>query len=358
MKRFPVALLTCAGAAAALACSDRSPTTPTPSFNINDPPPTARAVTLMSQNLYPGANFDLVIAALGTPDPSDDLPALLLALETLEHTDFPTRAAAIADEIARARPHAVGLQEVWQIDLNLQPIGIPVEVHQDFLATLQAALASRGLHYTVVANVQGATAEPIPGAIRVVDHDVLLVDDRVSVISSVGQNFSVNVGTIPGGVNLVRSFVLARVTIGDTPYTIVTAHPESDLGEISFSGLRAVQLAEVVGLVASDSRVIVMGDFNDFPDSPMYQRLTGAGFSDTWAALHPGSAGYTCCHADDLSETVARFTKRIDYIWTRGFGDHIQGSIDRFGDVPADRVPGPAGLIWQSDHAGLIAALR
>ena len=32
--------------------------------------------------------------------------------------------------------------------------------------------------------------------------------------------------------------------------------------------------------------------------------------------------------------------------------------IDRFGNVPSDRLAGPAYPIWPSDHAGLLAALR
>jgi hypothetical protein len=64
----------------------------------------------MSQNLYVGADVDLVIRALASPDPSDDLPALLFAIETVGQTAYPARAEAIADAIARARPHAVGLQ--------------------------------------------------------------------------------------------------------------------------------------------------------------------------------------------------------------------------------------------------------
>ena len=49
------------------------------------------SVTVMSQNLYVGADVDLVIRALGTPDPNDDFPALLFAIETLGKTAYPAR---------------------------------------------------------------------------------------------------------------------------------------------------------------------------------------------------------------------------------------------------------------------------
>src|SRR5258708_6766087 len=110
-----------------------------------------REITVMTQNLYVGADVDLVIRALGTPDPGDDFPALLSAIETVGKTDLPARAEAIADEIARTRPHAVGLQEASEINIDLRPLGVPAVVDQDFIALLQAALAAGGLNYTVSA---------------------------------------------------------------------------------------------------------------------------------------------------------------------------------------------------------------
>jgi endonuclease/exonuclease/phosphatase family metal-dependent hydrolase len=107
--------------------------------------------------------------------------------------------------------------------------------------------------------------------------------------------------------------------------------------------------------------VILVGDLNDQPGSPMYEVLTQSGYADTWRALRPGVQGLTCCHVADLSDQVAGFDQRIDYIFTRGLvrdDGKLLGQVDRFGEVPADRVAGPAHRVWPSDHAGLIAALR
>jgi endonuclease/exonuclease/phosphatase family metal-dependent hydrolase len=104
-----------------------------------------------------------------------------------------------------------------------------------------------------------------------------------------------------------------------------------------------------------------MGDLNDTPGSPMYNLLMSTGFTDSWAALRPGARGLTCCHVADLSDKVADFDQRIDYILTRGFARSdgtLQGSVDHYGNVPADRLDGPAYPIWPSDHAGLVAALK
>jgi hypothetical protein len=64
----------------------------------------AAKLGIITRNLYVGTNVDAVISALRTEDPADDLPALVAAIETLQRTDFPARAAAIADEIAKTHP--------------------------------------------------------------------------------------------------------------------------------------------------------------------------------------------------------------------------------------------------------------
>jgi endonuclease/exonuclease/phosphatase family protein len=356
----PCPPLVCVLAALTAACVDRSPTGAIPAFAINSLAG-GPGVSVMSQNLYVGADVDVVIGALASPDPADDFPALLAAIETLGKTDFPARARAVADRIARARPHVVGLQEVETLNIDLTGLGLPVVIHLDFEAILQAELAARGLHYTLAARVQNIVAAPFPG-ISLVDHDILLLDaDRVTLGSSGAQNFAVNVGVVAPGVELRRGWVWARVTIGGEPYTFVNTHAEADLGGLHLAGLRALQLAELVGTVAGDARVIMVGDFNDVPGSPMHQVVAGAGFTDVWAALRPGVIGYTCCHRADLSDQIAPFSQRIDYVFTRGVGSpagRVLGQIDRFGEVPGDRVAGPAYPIWPSDHAGMVATLR
>ncbi|HET9386314.1 MAG TPA: endonuclease/exonuclease/phosphatase family protein [Gemmatimonadales bacterium] len=322
-------------------------------------------ITVMSQNLYVGADVDLVIRALATPDPSDDLPALLFAIETLGTTAYPARVEAIADQIARARPHAVGLQEVSEINIDLRPLGMPVFVSQDFLALLQDALTRRGLHYTVAGTSDNINVSLVGGLVSLFDHDVLLVDtDRVTVNAASGQVFAVNLGPVAPGVSLIRGWVWAQTTVDGEAYTFATAHTEANLAGAPpglVESVRAAQVGEMVATLASSERVIVIGDLNDQPGSPMYNVLTGSGYTDSWAALHPGAQGLTCCHNADLADAVAGFDQRIDYIFTRGFAradGKLFGQVDRFGDVPADRLAGPSSRIWPSDHAGLVAALR
>ena len=318
----------------------------------------AQRVVLMTQNLFVGADVDAVLLALGTADPADDFPALLAAIQQLERTHFPSRAAALAEEIARYRPHAVGLQEVSDIQIVLPPFGLDVQI--EFLPILLQALAAQGLDYDVAAQVQNLDATPAPG-IRLIDYDVLLVDaSRVTVNASAGHNFATNVGPIAPGVSLIRGWVSAAVTIGGEQYTLVSTHPEPDLGTTTFPLLRAAQIGEILTALGATAPAVVMGDLNDDPGSPMYQLLLQAGFTDVWAALRPGVTGYTCCHEIDLSDHVPQFDQVRDYFFVRGFGHgnrEVMGRITRFNMLPSDRVAGPLGSIWISDHAGVVATL-
>jgi endonuclease/exonuclease/phosphatase family metal-dependent hydrolase len=343
----------------ASACGDRD--TPfSPDVTVPPPAPDQNAaadLAVMTRNLYVGADVDAIIAALATSDPADDIPALLAAIATLGETDFATRAAAFADEIARYRPHVVGLQEVSTVDLTLPPLG--VDLHLSFLPVLQAELSARGLQYSVAARVRNIEAAPLPG-VSLVDEDVLLVDrNRVAVQSALGQHFAANLGQVAPGVVLQRGFVRAEVTVGARAYVIASTHLESG-GAAGLDQLRALQAGELAQVLAAAPTAVVMGDLNDGPGSPMHQVLEGAGFTDAWAALRPGVVGLTCCHLSDLSDQIAPFSQRIDYVFVRGASHpgNLLGQIWRTGDVPADRIAGPDHPIWPSDHAGLVAKLN
>jgi endonuclease/exonuclease/phosphatase family metal-dependent hydrolase len=303
--------------------------------------------------MYVGANVDAVIAALVTPDPADDQAALLAAITTLQETSFPARAAAIADEIAGTHPHVIGLQEVSKVDISLPPLG--VDVHLDFLATLLAELAARGLDYDVAARVRNIEAAPFPG-VSLVDEDALLIDrTRVVVHGTSGQRFSANIGPVAPGVVLARGWVSASVTVDGRRYTVAGTHLESGAAA-GLDQLRAVQASELAAAVSGSSPAILLGDLNDIPGSPMHQVLSGAGFADAWAELRGATIGYTCCHASDLSNQVHQFDERIDYVLVRDAAG-VKGSISLVGEVPADRFAGPSHRLWPSDHAGLVARL-
>ncbi len=304
-------------------------------------------VAVMTQNMYVGADLDVVIAALASPDPTDDVPALLGAIQTLGRTDFPARASAIAAAIARDRPDVVGLQEVSVIHVDLTGFGLPVVIDQDFLAELQEDLTARGLHYVVAARVHNLSALD--------DYDAMLVNaDRVTIVSASGQTFAANVGVVAPGIDLKSGWVMARVSIAGAEYEFASTHLAS--GNVpGFAELRALQAGELAAALPDGVPAIVMGDLNDHAGSPMYQTFTAAGFTDTWRALRPGVTGNTCCETADLSNPLPALVERIDFVFARGIG--VPGQIDLLGEVPADKVAGAAGPVWPSDHAGVLLNL-
>jgi endonuclease/exonuclease/phosphatase family metal-dependent hydrolase len=311
-------------------------------------------LTVMTRNMYVGADVDAVIAALVSPDPADDQATLVEAIATLQTTDFPARAAAIADEIARTRPHVVGLQEVSTIDIQLPPLGVALRL--EFLSQLLSELAARGLQYDVAARVSNIQAAPFPG-VSLVDEDAILVDpNRVAVHRTSARSFSANIGQVAPGVVLARGWVAVDVTVDGLPLTIASTHLESGEGP-QLDQLRAAQAQELAQALAGATPAVVMGDLNDVPGSAMYQVLAGVGFTDLWTAFRGNAPGYTCCHAADLSGQVASFHERIDYILARHGNGEVKGRIELVGEVPADRFTGAAHPLWPSDHAGLVARL-
>jgi len=354
----------------AAGCSDSSVTGPAPLGRVVAVPtvagaPAATRITVMTRNLYIGADVDLVIGALLTPDPNDDLAALQVAIATLSTTDFPARAAALADEIARMRPHVVGLQEVEDLHIHLGALGLPVDIDQNFLEILLDSLAARGVTtYAVAGQVTNITATLFFGAITLFDHEAILVDaDRVAVGPHViERNFQHNLPLSLTGVDFKRGWVQIDARIAGSPglaITIANTHLESGSGGL-FPDLRREQALELVRSVGPARPAILLGDFNDPPGSPMYDVITGARFTDAWAALQPGVSGFTCCEVADLSNGVATLTSRFDDVFMRGIAGpegSLIGQITIVGDQSSDRVPGPAYPIWPSDHAGVVASL-
>jgi len=344
------------------ACSD-SPNAPT----LRAENGVAPAISVMTRNVYVGADVDAVIAALATPDPGDDFPALQTAIQTLTATDFPARAQAFADEIAHARPHVVGLQEVSVIQMDLTPLGFDVQFSLPFLPILLDALAQRGLDYAVGAQVKNIDFTlPLNDAqtafVALADYDVVLYDpSRTTWVTEQAKTFNINIPPV-GGLLIQRGWIWGRLTTNGTTYHIVSTHPEAggdgDIDHPFTNFFRPAQVSEIVQALNGANPAIIMGDLNDVPGSPMYDTLTTYGFSDAWAGLRGGADGFTCCHLSDLSNPTTSFTKRIDYVFARGIGQlptGLQGQLYRVGEVPADRVQGPQYLMWPSDHAGLVA---
>lgn len=341
------------------ACSDDDPTGPTPGPMIRNE--TNGPIVAMTRNMYIGADVDRVIAALAGVSGEDPQQALAAVLQEFVATDLPTRLNALADEIARERPHVVGLQEVSNLGVNLPPeFGFPA-MQADFLAGLLQALAARGLSYETVSNLNFSFSL-LGGGITLADRDVMLVRSGLPILAQANGTFSCPPLCIPisGLGTLSRGWVRATTTIGSRTVTFVSTHPESgDSPQIGM--LRAGQMQELAASLASVSGpVVLMGDLNEVPGGAAMQVLAQAGFVDTWHGVGTGP-GLTCCHATHLQS--GEFTKRIDYVLVRGGfltgnGSVVGGARARvIGESPSERVQGAYGAIWPSDHGGVVVSL-
>lgn len=310
---------------------------------------------VLSRNLYLGADVDRVIHALATPSPEDDLPALAAAVQTFVATDAAARCAAVAREIAWARPDVVGLQEVWAVELALPGL---VTTSVDFLDRLRAELEALGLEYDVAVK-QVTTEARLPG-VHLLDRDAILVRrGRVTVEAVASAPFAWNLGDPGAGFPILRAWTMVYATVAGHPVQVVNAHLESGDDPLLVQ-LRAAQAMELAQVASFERPVVLLGDLNDVPGSPMHQVLLASGLIDAWSALRPSDDGGTCCFDDALSDPSPSLDQRIDYVLTRGFdhgGRSVQGWIHRIGLAPWERIDGPFHELWPSDHAGLSAGL-
>jgi endonuclease/exonuclease/phosphatase family metal-dependent hydrolase len=316
-----------------------------------------RRVTVMTQNLYLGADLNPIFAA---PTPLALFAAVGAAWNSVQANDFPSRAQAVADEIAAARPDLVGLQEATLYRTDVPPDGpaTPAEtVAYDYVQVLVDALAERGLSYEPVSVFTGTDAELPAGLPPQLD---VRITDRVVVLARASGGPTVHVSnpqsgryatalTVPtaaGPITLPRGWASVDVKVRGDRFRFVSTHLEA------FSPLiRNPQAAQLVsGPLATDQPVVVVGDFNSGPgaDPGAYGILTGGGLADAW----PGGP-FTCCHASDLHLAGPALSKRIDLVLTRG--GFSTTAADVVGEEPGDRTP--SGL-WPSDHAGVVTTLQ
>lgn len=377
-------------------------------------------VKVMTRNLYLGADIFKVLEAAQDPDPALgglDVPIAVATLfQTVQYTNFPERAEALANEIYFLRPHLIGLQEVstWYIQSpsdffypfpphvnpNQQPADIVV---YDFLQILLDALAARGLNYKVGASSEdfdgnadvelpmltGWTSiegipDPIPtfDDVRLVDRDVILVLRDVDDWNPMGKQYSNNLGVTIGGADLefTRGWVAVDADVNGEVYRFVNTHLEIRDGVGSpFRFFQAAQMQELLGNLAflssiDPKQIILVGDFNSSPEDvpgvyvdpvygplpyvPPYMQATdlmyGGTYLDAWDLLYWPRDGFTSGFDEYVSDPTAKLTTRIDLIFLSQHKDVQSVFGIRTGAHPFTMTP--SGL-WPSDHAGVFTRI-
>lgn len=374
MKRL-LALALCVTALAGCGGADVAGPTVRPSFARDLPDAGARGITVMTRNIYLGADLGPVLTA-----PPAQVPfAVAETFARILATNFPERAGRLADEIAATQPHLVGLQEVELYrrqspgDAVVGGTAPATDTVIDFLRLVRDSLAARGLDYRPAASNLNFDGEapafagigpsgPMFDDIRITDYNVILARADVATANPQSANYAVNLPVAIGGVpfTILRGWASVEATIAGVTIRFVDTHLETQVAP----PIQEAQASELIGILASEGHpVLLVGDFNSAANvfqTLSYGLLTGAGFIDAWAQKHPNDPGLTCCQAPDLLNAQSTFDQRLDIVFWRDRLSAATGRIvggvhvDVVGDAPADRT---ASGLWPSDHAGVAATL-
>src|SRR5262249_42497473 len=336
-----------------------------------------RAVTVMTRNLYVGADLSPLAAALASGSPSAIIGAASTIWAGVVSTNFTERAEALADEIADAQPLLIGLQEVSLFRTGAPDsfVGNPTRAEAvafDYLDILLRELRERGLHYAAVAVTQNVDAEltgfVAPGVlrdIRLTDRDVILARTdlpasqlRLSNIQAANfaTNLTVPIGATGQDFTNLCGWGAADVQVRGQSFRFINPHLQAESPNPLVNAIQVAQAGELLtGPASTPLPVILVGDFNSRADgtgTATYRLLRGAGFGDVWSQTHPREPGNTFGHDADLRNTTVNFTQRIDLVLYRG--DLRALGADVVGDELSDRTS--SGL-WPSDHGGVVATL-
>ena len=349
-----------------------------------DQPTDSQHITVMTRNLYLGADLTQAIAAIFSGDHSAITDATTAAWASVVATNFSERAEVLADEVAHSQPQLVGLQEV-----SLYRTGPPDtfsenptparRVRLDYLEILLKELNERGLHYAPVAVTKnfdvenpGYTAPGVLQDIRLTDRDVILArtdlpasELKLSNVQTANfyTNASLPIGATGQYVTILRGWGSVDVTSRGHKFRFINTHLEQEgpIRDHPFNQVQVAQGNEILSGPASTSLpVILVGDFNSRADgsgTPTYSKLIGDGrFADAWSVTHPEEPGNTFGHEPNLLNTTVNLTRRIDLVVFRGSLDDSLSAADAdvVGNELDDRTP---SALWPSDHAGLIATL-
>jgi endonuclease/exonuclease/phosphatase family metal-dependent hydrolase len=335
------------------------------------------ALTVMTRNLYLGTGLTNLITAATLPE---FVAAVTQDWANVVATDFPTRARALAEEIRRAEPDVVSLQEVslWRdqtpsdiLDPTGNPIGSPTpnatHVVYDYLKILRAQLAARGIPYVPVSTSVNADAESPRAAsgggftdVRLTDRDVILV--RAPLAGKFRHPAAghyaaqLTIPAVAGPVTFTRGWAsIDYRAAGRTTVRIFDTHLEVE-DPAAAAAVQEAQAAEFLGLVAaSPYPVVALGDFNSAADGSTtltYKLLTHV-LTDAWLAAHPHDPGVTCCQSELLDNRTSTAAQRIDLVLTTG--PWSVEKADRTGSVPFRTSRPP---FWATDHFGAAVELE
>ncbi|HET6794281.1 MAG TPA: endonuclease/exonuclease/phosphatase family protein [Acidimicrobiales bacterium] len=334
---------------AATACSSGSTSG---SSGTSTTAPDPHRLTVMTRNMYFGADLSPLFGATAA-----QLPALSAAAYKQMQANVPAdRMVSLANEIARARPDLVALQEAVEWKVQAPAAAQPAPLY-DFVALLLQDLGKAGAHYGVVSTSNGfAGALPVPGVgvVSLQDRDVVLSRANVAGLSlsnpKAGTYTDKLMLTVAGvQIPVVRGWASIDGSLSGRPFAFVGTHLEAYSDPV-----RDAQEAQLLSMVGSEQvPVILAGDFNSpatGTGSNAYQVARQHGLGDAWLEANPSSPGNTYGYSADL--TTGSMYQRIDFVLLKGPFKAERAVV--VGVDPAEKTP--TGR-WPSDHAGLAAQL-
>lgn len=314
-------------------------------------------------NMYLG--FDLTPLVNGQNDTTDALAMRSLVdrfFDRYRANEPAKRIAALANELARAAPDVIGLQEAVSLSLNGFSLG-------DYVSELLSGIRDAGgpgydvVVFDAMAFRGDLGGGRIPLNVDFRDREAVLFrkELRCKAIDG-GHAYKASrkaVAVLGSPVTLNRGVV--GVLCGASPeksFYLFDTH--LDVGsQASVQEAQAAEFADYVKTVTRDRSlpIIVTGDFNAHEDvkrTQTYAFLTGRGFVDSYRERYPdreSHPGYTCCQEDALANVDSVAGARYDYVFHAG-ERLVAKESQVFADQPVLNEDG-SGPRWVSDHFGV-----
>ena len=304
----------------------------------------AADVKVMTRNLYLGADL-IPLATTDAGAPFQQAAGRLV--DEVTATDPDGRMKLVAGEIAKAKPHLVGLQEVSLWRTGASPAS---DVKFDYTKTILAELSKHHAHYRLATIKQGFNVEAPTDRgldVRLTLGDAILVRRGVKV-SHVRSGLFKSQLTIPtkgiGPVVTSRGWNALDAQVGHVRFHFVNTHLEA-----YSTSVREAQAKELVkGPLKSKRRTILAGDLNSGPilESPddrlAYAVLAKAGFKPERTAKS------SCCFGD--ANSPAEWDHNVDWIMAKPKVKLVRSALTGLEQTATGQYP--------SDHGGVISTLR
>jgi endonuclease/exonuclease/phosphatase family metal-dependent hydrolase len=349
--------------------------------------PAATDVTVMTRNIYLGADLGPAISAKGV---TAFTAATGQILREVTANDFPVRAKGLAKEILSKEPDLVGLQEVaeWRTGPpSLETLLGGSEpkattVRYDYLKELlaqlnkgkkryRAAVVNPEFDFEAPADENGVPGDGPNSLIanaeingRLTMRDVILAKVGADVKTSHPQkgHFKSLLTEEISGATVTRGWVSVDATVdGSRPFHFVDTHLESFDPQTVVPSIRAQQAAELVapdGPLTSSLPTILVGDLNSDTatavqpgDGQAYETLVKAGMRERSTAKPFGCCLDTSLLAVGQGGAASQFDHKVDHIMTRD-----PQTVKLVNSSVTGRSP--QNGFWDSDHAGLFSTLK